>query len=373
MKWLRRALVGLIALLLVTLAIGWVYLGDLVLAVAAPRVPFDRANVPPAPDYDQPAAWSARPETVDAADAEVEGVAIAADPEVDVFYLHPTSFLGNAWNAGLDDATVNAATDQGATRIQASLFSGCCRVFAPRYRQANMTAFTTASADGAAAIGLAGDDAIAAFRHYLEHDNHGRPFILAAHSQGSFVGLRLLREVIAPGPLRQQLVVAYLLGGPVTVEALGDLPVCESPAQTGCVVGFNARSLGYRPGIEFVENPPPPAGAPPRTRVCVNPLTWTTDAAQASGGLGAVFWDSSGARPTPRPGFASARCEAGTLQVELSGSVPRDFMSRLLDHALGAGNYHAIEYGLFWLDLRANARARAAAFVAGREAVRRDM
>jgi hypothetical protein len=226
----------------------------------------------------------------------VNGLPASAAPEVDVFYLHPTSYLGDGWNAALDDATVNTATDQGATRIQASAFAGCCSIYAPRYRQANMTAFTRASADGAKAIGLAGDDAIAAFRHYLEHDNHGRPFILAAHSQGSFVGLRLLREVIAPGPLRGQLVAAYLIGGPITVEALGDLPVCDSPTATGCVVGWNARSPEYRPGLEFVENPPPPADAPPRTRVCVNPLTWRADEGQAEGGLGAVFWDSSGRR-----------------------------------------------------------------------------
>ncbi|WP_434416151.1 DUF3089 domain-containing protein [Nannocystis pusilla] len=364
MKWLWRALVGLAALLLVLLVIGWAYLGDIVLAVAAPGVPFDPANTPPPPDYAEPGTWSARPETADAADAEVEGVTVAADPAVDVFYLHPTSFLGDAWNARLDDATVNDATDLGSTRIQASAFNGCCRVFAPRYRQANMTAFTTASADGAAAIGLAGDDAIAAFRHYLEHDNHGRPFILAAHSQGAFVGLRLLREVIAPGPLRGRLVAAYLIGGPITHEALGELPVCASAEQTGCVVGFNARGPDYARGIEFVENPPPPADAPPSRRVCVNPLTWRADEAAARGGLGAVFWDSSVSRPRPQSGFVSARCEAGTLRVELSGAVPRDFMSRLLDHALGAGNYHAIEYGLFWLDLRANAATRAAAFLA---------
>ncbi|PCC67290.1 Protein of unknown function [Nannocystis exedens] len=360
----RWILLSVAALLPVGLVIGWVYLGDIVLAMAAPGVPFDPADTPPPPDYGQPASWSARPETADAADAEVEGVAIAADPAVDVFYLHPTSFLGAAWNARVDDATVNEATDAGSTRIQASAFNGCCRVFAPRYRQANMTAFTTASADGAAAIGLAGDDAIAAFRHYLEHDNHGRPFILAAHSQGAFVGLRLLREVIAPGPLRGQLVAAYLIGGPITHEALGDLPVCASAEQTGCVVAFNARGPDYVGGIEFVENPPPPPDAPPHRRVCVNPLTWRADEAPARGGLGAVFWDSSGAKPRPRPEFVGARCEAGTLRVELSGTVPRDFMSRLLDHALGAGNYHAIEYGLFWLDLRANAAARAKAFLA---------
>ncbi|WAS89890.1 DUF3089 domain-containing protein [Nannocystis punicea] len=361
---LQWALLAFVALLVACVMVGWAFLGDIVLAMAAPGVPFDRANAPPAPNYDDPAAWSARPETADAADAEVEGVAVATAPEVDVFYLHPTSFLGDSWNARLDDATVNEATDLGSTRIQASAFSGCCRVFAPRYRQANMTAFTRASADGAGAIGLAGDDVIAAFRHYLEHDNQGRPFILAGHSQGSFVGLRLLREVIAPGPLRARLVAAYLIGGPITLEGLGEVPVCGSAEQTGCVVAFNARGPEYSEGIEFVENPPPPRDAPAPRRVCVNPLTWRADEAAASGGLGAVFWDSHGARPRPQADFVRARCEAGTLRVELSGPVPRDFMSRLLDHALGAGNYHAIEYGLFWMDLRANAAARAAAFLA---------
>jgi|GEM_PF-4889713 len=67
---------------------------------------------------------------------------------VDVFYVHPTSYVGNAWNANLDDATVNAATDQGATRIQASAFNACCAIYAPRYRQANLTAFIRPSTDG---------------------------------------------------------------------------------------------------------------------------------------------------------------------------------------------------------------------------------
>jgi hypothetical protein len=366
-KFVRGIAIGFAVLLLASLVVGWIWLGDVVLAVAAPGVAFDPGDTPPPPNYADPAAWTARPERVDAAEAAVDGLAASEAPAVDVFYLHPTSFLGAAWNARLDDVAVNEATDAGSTRIQASAFNGCCAVYGPRYRQANMTAFTTASADGARAIGLAGDDAIAAFRHYLEHDNRGRPFIVAAHSQGSVIGLRLLREVVAPGPLRQQLVAAYLIGGPITVEALGDLPVCESPTATGCVVGWNARSPEFTTGIDFVENPPPPADAPPRTRVCVNPLTWRADAARAEGGIGAVFWDSSGATPTPTPGFVTAQCAAGTLLVEVRGSVPRDFMSRLLDRALGAGNYHAIEYGLFYADLHANAKARVEAFLARRE------
>ncbi len=35
-------------------------------------------------------------------------------------------------------------------------------------------------------------------------------------------------------------------------------------------------------------------------------------------------------------------------------------MSRLLDFAMGPGNYHPIEYQLFYLSLRENARVRTA-------------
>jgi len=95
----------------------------------------------------------------------------------------------------------------------------------------------------------------------------------------------------------------------------------------------------------------------------VNPLTWRHDEAPApaSQNRGAVFFEQGGA-PAPRPGFASARCIDGTLQVELTGAPPRDFMSRLLDRAMGDGNYHPIEVGLFFVDLRENAIERVRAF-----------
>lgn len=364
----RKVVLAVVVVLVALVVSGWMFLGALVLALAAPGAPFDPAIVPPAPDYADPAAWSALPERDDAADALVFGVK-RIDPQkapVDVFYVHPTSYLGGSWNAAIDDATVNAATDAGSTRIQASAFVGCCSVYAPRYRQANMTAFTDPSDGGARAIALAGDDVIAAFHAYRGRVAADRPFIVASHSQGSVMALRLVREVIAAGPLRERMVAAYLIGAPISEQALGDVPVCSSARATGCVVTWNARSPDYRGGIEFVEQPPPPADAPPRARVCVNPLTWSTDEARAESGLGAVFWDSSGEPPDVYPGFAAARCEAGTLRVELRGPVPRDFMSRLLDHAMGDGNYHPIEYGLFWADLHANASARAEAFLAAR-------
>ena len=62
---------------------------------------------------------------------------------VDVFYVHPTSYVGARWNGPVDDPALNEATDRVATRIQASAFNGCCAVWAPRYRQANGTPIVT--------------------------------------------------------------------------------------------------------------------------------------------------------------------------------------------------------------------------------------
>lgn len=371
MTW-RRFLLLATALLVLVLGLVAAFFDRLVVYALTPGAPFDPDNVPPAPNYADPAAWSALPDRVDAADAEVAGLS-ALDPNsaaVDVFYVHPTSFIGDGWNGVLGDPTVDDATDRGATRIQASAFNGCCAVYAPRYRQANLTAFIAPSADGERAIALAGDDVIDAFRHYLAQFNKGRPFIVAAHSQGAALAFRLLRDEVAATPLRDRLVAAYLIGGPLTEAALTDvpgLPVCASAEQTGCVVAWNARGPGYRGGLDFVDHPPPPPGVGPRRRVCVNPLTWRNDQVPAGRELarGAVFWDGD-AVPTPQPGFAGARCEDGVLVVELAGAVPRDVMSRLLDHALGAGNYHPIEFGLFYVDIRDNARARVDAFLARR-------
>jgi len=49
--------------------------------------------------------------------------------------------------------------------------------------------------------------------------------------------------------------------------------------------------------------------------------------------------------------------------------LPRDFMSKLLDHALGPENYHPIEYQIFYLSLRRNAQTRVAAYLAARTGV----
>jgi Protein of unknown function (DUF3089) len=368
----KKLLLGAAAVVIACACLVAGCFGKLMMAALAPSAPFDAAAVPPPPSYTDAAAWSALPDRADAADAEIATLHTGDQKSApaDVFYIHPTSYVGSQWNGRLDDSDVNTATDKGATLIQASAFNECCAVYAPRYRQANLTAFTNPSDEGAKALDLAAGDVVAAFKYYLDNYNKGRPFIIAAHSQGAAHGFRLLKDVIAGTALRDRLVVAYLIGGPLTEETLAAVPglrACDSPGETGCVVGFNARSPSYTGGLDFVEYPAPPPGSPPRRRLCVNPLTWRHDEAAADRALnrGAVFFDASGAPPTPQPGFAGAHCRGGFLRVEMQGTPPRDFMSRLLDHAIGDGNYHPIEYGLFFVNLRDNARERIAAFTKG--------
>jgi hypothetical protein len=371
MRVIKRLLLVLFIALVAAAAGAWIFFDRITIAAVTPRVPFDPSRVPPAPDYTRTSAWSARPDMNDLADVVIEGLPKAKieDTRADVFYVHPTSFITPQWNAAIDDIEVNRATDRGATRIQASAFNGCCAVYAPRYRQANLVAFTSPTSSGAQARKIAGDDVVAAFRHYLDKESKGRPFIIAAHSQGSAHALRLLRDVVladATGALKKRLVAAYLLGGPLTTAELAStgLPACAKADDTGCVVAFNARSRDYEDhGLDFVVH----KGATLADRVCVNPLTWSNDDKKGVREMhkGSVFFGGDGFDdPLLGKSIGSARCAQGRLVIELLESPPRDFMSRLLDHAIGDGNYHPMEYGLFFVDLRDNAAQRVAAWIA---------
>jgi hypothetical protein len=364
---LRRILLAtLLACTLLLVLLGMNF-GSLFLWSVTPRTPFSQASAPAAPDYTRPSAWSALPERHDLADTVPPSSPALEQSQapVDVFYLHPTTYVGGEWNGPVDDATLNDATDRVATLIQASAFNACCAIYAPRYRQANMTAFTSPDDEGMAAVDLAYQDVAAAFRYWREHYNHGRPFILAAHSQGTVHARRLLREAVSGTPLRHQLVAAYLPGIPMPEGALRqtlpDIPFCASPEQTGCLISWNARAPRATERIRVREPVTDTAAVGPA--LCINPLTWRHDTEPASRerNEGAVFLDAT--PPQVMPGLTGAQCKDGKLEVLIGADLPRDFMSRLLDHALGEGNHHPVEYQLFYMNIRRNAAERVAAYL----------
>ena len=193
---------------------------------ASTRAPFLRRPTTPTPRPGRRTRSGAtrrtsRPRACDAIDP--------ARAPVDVFYVHPTSYLGSAWNGPVDDPALNAQTDELSTLIQASAFNGCCAVYGPRYRQAQGIAFVRPGPDAAAAIELAYGDVRAAFRFFLERHSRGRPFILAGHSQGSVLAARLLEQEIAGSALAERLVAAYLIGAPIPRRARAGVPACAAP------------------------------------------------------------------------------------------------------------------------------------------------
>lgn len=318
---------------------------------------FDSGKIPPPPDYRLDTSWAALPTMIDDADVSLpELPAIAQNSaRADVFYIHPTTWVGSEWNGPIDSPTIIEATARGGTLIQASAFNACCAVYAPRYRQASGKAFLDPSRDGDMAIDVAYDDVLSAFKIFLQK-NRGRPFILASHSQGTVLASRLLSEEIWPKESGRHLVVAYLIGGPITHENLGiDIPICRSPSAIGCLVAWNARGPRFDTnGLEYPE--------PMSNRICVNPLRWTTDGASLSSeNQGAVFFDAE--FPRILKGFASGECVDGMLLVREIGLPPRDTMSQILDWMMGPENYHPIEYQLFYVNLRQNALHRVEIFL----------
>jgi hypothetical protein len=171
----------------------------------------------------------------------VENVKRAKAPKIDCFYIYPTVSDQPGQNANL---TVDPV-ERSIALYQAARYSQVCRVFAPMYRQGTIGGLGGGGI--AAAYKIAYADVLAAWKDYLAHYNHGRPFVLIGHSQGTFHLRELVTQQVDPKPaLRKQLVSAILLGGNVLVKKGRDVggdfkhvPACRSKHQLHCVVAFS--------------------------------------------------------------------------------------------------------------------------------------
>jgi hypothetical protein len=326
---------------------------------------------PPPPDYARPDAWAAWPGRANGADALAPGLPparLAEGDKADVFFIHPTTYLtGAAHNARYDEPGLTSTQiEQGVLRFQASVFNACCRIYAPHYRQAALSAFWSLGEDDAkAAYELAYADVLRAFDYYIAHENQGRPFIIASHSQGSLHALRLLQERISGQPLKERLVAAYVIGYyvPVDIESLG-IAVCDSPTQTGCLVDWNTVKEGVtsaaREQSRFIWWEGRYQHPAARRLVCVNPLNW-----RSGGTAGAEL--NLGALPGVRPGEAlvptvprltGARCDGALLHIDIPFGKRRGFANPLTLF----GSYHVYDYNVFYTNIRINAEDRVRAY-----------
>ena len=270
------------------------------------------------------------------------------DSMVDVFFLHPTTYTdpktSNIPNAEIDDDLLNAKTDYSTLLYQASVFNQQCRVFAPRYRQAHIKMFYAADKEKAAkAFELAYEDLKSSFEYYLKTWNRGRPIIIASHSQGSLLAEKLLKEFFEDKPLRNQLVVAYIIGWPVPKDYFASLKMCEDSLQTGCICSWRTFRKGFVPFYLKKEN---------GNSYVTNPLNWTTGDQYASRIMnkGSVLTNFN----TVYFKTTDAQISNGLLYVK-KPKFPFSFL-------YFKRNYHVADINLFYLNIRENVKQRIDAF-----------
>ncbi|HZV69928.1 MAG TPA: DUF3089 domain-containing protein [Saprospiraceae bacterium] len=302
---------------------------------------------PSVPDYTLTQNWAALPMMADSAD--VIPITSWKDEQTsshaDVFFIHPTTYTGKVknhqWNADLNDKKLNLSTDKSTIRYQASIFNGAGKVYAPRYRQANLKVFYTlrGTPEAKAVLDIAYEDVRNAFQYYLDHYNQGRPFIIASHSQGSLHASRLISEMIDGKPLQDKMVVAYMPGWPLKNDQFQHITLCKYPDDTGCFCTWRTFKAGYIP---------PEMHYPDQNIAVTNPVSWSCDQPGCSKDMqiGGVLRNFH----TLMPNLVNAEIHEDLLWVN-KPVFPGSFL-------FNRKNYHIADFNFFYADVRKNAQDR---------------
>ena len=302
------------------------------------------ANINNLPDYNHLYYWAAHPDKKEPSDSIPLPLINEEHTEnADVFFLHPTTFTtknSKSNNADINDIEINQKTDYSTILYQASAFNASSRIYAPRYRQANLHMyFSTDTIAAKAAFDLAYSDIEKAFNYYLQNYNKGRPIIIAAHSQGTTHAKRLLKEYFENKPLHDQLVCAYLVGIPVERKLYSGISTCNDSTSTGCVISWRTVRNGYtNKNYSTLDS----------SLIVVNPITWTTAentiAPEAHGG--AILYDFNKIVKHPH-------------QTSLKGNAIFISKPKFKGGAFYfKKNYHIGDFNLFYMNIREDAARR---------------
>jgi hypothetical protein len=380
MKKLIISIAAIISVLLICAVIIIFNGKEIFISRVRPPHHFDLVKAPPAPDYSRDDFWAAIPSKKSEASLVPPGGGTdnQALAKADVFYIHPTGYFRREnWNSPIDPGSAAFETVRSMVAVQASPFNGSCKIYAPHYREATLYSFVDRGGEGKKALDLAYDDVARAFDYYIRHYNHGRPFIIASHSQGTVHALRLLEEKIDRTDLYGRFIAGYLIGYRIPAEkftrSFTRIKPCSGERDAGCVVSWNTwgegsvphkfGSIWYRGGWE---------DAGDKRIICTNPLSWRSDEEPApkEKHKGAIFPGSgsfwitlftgraSGRKftelPAPVEHMMSARCSGGVLYVPKVKQVYA---------MLGKGNYHIYDFHLFYMNIRENAAERVNSFI----------
>jgi hypothetical protein len=305
------------------------------------------------PNYTQLAYWAAHPYKYDVSDSVPKDIVgkYMVDSTVDVFFVHPTTYIEKekslGYNAPINNAVLNAKTDFTAILYQASAFNNGTRVFAPRYRQANINCYYPTSFDDSLqcikAFELAYYDVKMAFLTFIKQFNGNRPFIIASHSQGTTHAKRLIKEFIEGTVLQNRMVAAYLIGIVVPENYFVNLPACGNPNQTGCYVSWRTVKDDFIPAYAINEK---------FTATVTNPLTWNVQIpiADKNQNKGSMLYDFNKIMPN----ITAAKVKGNFLSTHKPKFFGNIFFNRK--------DYHIGDINLYYINIKENVAQRISAF-----------
>ena len=283
------------------------------------------------------------------------------DPKVDVFFIHPTTeVLSKAMNSPVPYHQRAQYYTKHLINYQEMAFAGAARIFAPYYHQLSFShivrLYYSLRFDQDQATAVAYQDVLAAFNYYIAHENHGRGFILAGHSQGSMLLQKLLHERIDNTPLAKQLVAAYLIGGGNIISDTNhyqDIHFCQNASDTQCIIGWNTYRVDQNATLK------------PTHALCTNPLTWEVNGGPPGAENNQGAWISS-IEPQLLPHFVDAYCSGGRLMVDLRLRKLREAQvdpGVLRHQAFWQNSFHLFDYAFFYKNIWDNVITRTQAYL----------
>jgi hypothetical protein len=281
---------------------------------------------------------------------------------VDVFYFYPTAWTrgeGEPYLADINNASMRHDAP-AELRSQASAFEKAANIFAPWYRQLDvswMATQLTLEERFPYFRGAPLTDGIAAFEYYLEHYNNGRPFILAGHSQGSEMVRELLITWMKDHPdVYSRMVAAYIIGYSITREDLEQNPhlkFAEGAGDTGVIISYNTEAPeigGSGKNLTVIDG-----------SIAINPISWTRtgETAPASQSLGARKYDNETGAYEEKGKIADARVNLERGTVICSTVDVDEYSLHGYENIFPRGVFHIHDYTLYYHDIEENAVLRA--------------
>ncbi|MBR0149584.1 MAG: DUF3089 domain-containing protein [Lachnospiraceae bacterium] len=288
------------------------------------------------------------------------------DTQVDVFWVCSSVSMAGITNVENNDYIKSLFKTEYSK--QRGIYADSAKIYAPFYQQIGLQVYKYGGYDSG--IKLAYSDVKEAFGYYLEHENKGRPVILAGYSQGADMCYRLMQDYYAGDSeqakkLNDNLVAVYAIGWALTDDMVKNNPQmkpAEGETDTGVIISYECED-DRQPTMS--ENFVIPNGV---KAIAINPLNWKSDSTKASKELNIyscnfykkgdkkAYWEGT------KYCGAYIDDERGCLKVtDLAQEDDLIFLP-----ALGSASLHLYDYSFFYGNLKKNVADRVAAFMNGK-------